>query len=98
MRNLEKYQMLKKQSVHPYFHDALRSNDNGRSSSQSLFVEDPPTLHHPTHKDSDSLFFHLMRLSRKQEFFQKIRSVQKKAVKTVIKIEASIAQIKREQT
>ncbi len=42
---------------HPYFRDALKSNDNSRSSSQSIFVEDPPTRHHPTHKDSDSLFF-----------------------------------------
>jgi len=42
---------------YPYFRDALKSNDNSRSSSQSIFVEDPPTHHHPTHKDSDSLFF-----------------------------------------
>jgi hypothetical protein len=40
---------------HPYFRGALKSNDNSRSSSQSIFVEDHP--HHPTHKDSDSLFF-----------------------------------------
>jgi len=42
---------------HPYFRDALKSNDISRSSSQSIFVEDPPTHRHPTHKDSDSLFF-----------------------------------------
>ncbi len=42
---------------HPYFGDALKSNDNSRRSSQSIFVNDPPTHHHPTHKDSDSLFF-----------------------------------------
>jgi hypothetical protein len=42
---------------HPYFRDVLKSNDNSRSSSQSIFVEDPPTHYHPTHKDSDSLFF-----------------------------------------
>jgi len=50
---------------HPYFRDALKSNDNSRSSSQSIFVEDLPTRHHPTHKDSNSLFLHLMPLSRK---------------------------------
>jgi hypothetical protein len=33
------------------------SNDNSRSSSQSIFVEAPTTHHHPTHKDSDSLLF-----------------------------------------
>jgi hypothetical protein len=43
--------------MHPYFRDALKSNDNCRSSSQSIFVEEPPPHHHPTHKDSDSLFF-----------------------------------------
>jgi hypothetical protein len=42
---------------HPYFRDALISNETSRSSSQSIFVEDPPTHHHPTHKDIDSLFF-----------------------------------------
>jgi hypothetical protein len=41
----------------PYFCDALKSNDNSRSSSQSISVEDLPTHYHPTHKDSDSLFF-----------------------------------------
>jgi len=42
---------------HSYFRDTLKSNDNSRSSSQSIFVEDPPTRHHSTHKDIDSLFF-----------------------------------------
>ncbi len=40
---------------HPYFRDALKSNDNSRSSLQSIFVEDPPTIR--LNKDSGSLFF-----------------------------------------
>ncbi len=39
------------------FPDGPKSNAKSISSSQFLFVEDPPTHHHPTHKDSDSLFF-----------------------------------------
>jgi hypothetical protein len=39
---------------YPYFRDVPKSNDNSRSSSQSIFVEPP---HHPTPKDSASLFF-----------------------------------------
>jgi hypothetical protein len=48
---------LRSKGKHPYFSDALKLNDNSRSSSQSIFVKDAPTHHHPTHKDSDSLFF-----------------------------------------
>ena len=54
----------------PYFRDAIKSKANSRSSSQSIFVEDPPTHHHPTHTDSDSLSLSVLRaLSRKRGFF-----------------------------
>ncbi len=56
-RGLFNFQYLRLRRKLPYFRDALKSNDNGRSASQSIFVEAPPTHHHPTHKDSDSHFF-----------------------------------------
>jgi hypothetical protein len=37
--------------------DIIKSINNGRSSSQSIFVKDPSTHHHTTHKDSDFIFF-----------------------------------------
>jgi hypothetical protein len=57
MRILRILHEVPPQGKHPCFCDAVKSNNSSRNSSLSLFVEDPPTLLHPTHKDSDSLFF-----------------------------------------
>jgi hypothetical protein len=58
---------------HPCFRYALKSNDIGRSSSQSLFVEDlPPTTTRLLRTVARS-FFRLMRLSQKQGCLQAVR-------------------------